>query len=253
MSMNYKEVSRGLPQEERDRYSQGIALMGSLADSLRKQGLLPKRFAQVQGVTTRPEVYGEAVGFTDEERKALIADGAVIYLPTGETIRAQESAGRPFGYVVDGYKVDGRNRLTEFPSRRIEVAIYPNPERFFVPDTFSRTTEQQIALVEQDARSLRERLGLPNIGEILPETSEATEVLFKHFDTTNVRLLGQDYIKDGNWSYIRTSTPTNKKGSRVAYVGDCGADTGLFVDDWRCDWGRVGLGAARWVVPQGTR
>lgn len=191
--------------------------------------------------------------FTDKERKALIDDEAVIYLPTGETIKGQKSAGRPFWYIAEGFKVNGKNRLTEFPSRPIEVAIYPDPERFFVPDTFKKTTDQQIALVEQDAQFLREKLGLPNIGEILPEASEVTEVLFRHFDVTRVRLLGQDYMRDEFWSNIRTNTPTNQEGSDVARVGRWRAAGGLGVNDWDRDGSGVDIGAARWVVPQGIR
>lgn len=250
--MNYKEVSGGLSREEAEKYSQGIILVGSFVDSLQVQGLLPERFAQVlqvQNATTiQTKVCGEHIVFTDEERKVLLDDGAVIYLPTGETIRAQKAASRPFWYIVNG-----RNRLTEFPSRRIEVAIYPDLERFFVPYTFNKTTDQQIASIEADAQSLRERLRLPNIGEILPEASEATEVLFKHFDATNIRLLGQDYMHNGYWSYIRTATPINKEGSDVASVGRWDADGGLHVDGWRRDESSVALWAARWVVPTGIR
>lgn len=209
---------------------------------------------QIEAITmVQREVLGEAIRFTDEERAALIGDGALLYLPTGETIKAQKAARRPFWYVNDGYKEGGKNRLTEFPSRAIEVAIYPDPKRFFVPETASKTTDQQIVLVEQDAHALRERLGLPNIGEVLPEASEATEVLFKHFDATNVRILGQDYMKNGYWSYIRTNTPTNKEGSHVALVGDWYADDGLHVLDWDRDYGDVRIHAARWVVPTGSR
>lgn len=200
-----------------------------------------------------PKEEGEAITFTDEEKRVLVRDGAVIYLPAGGTIRGQKSAGRPFWHITDGFKLDGRNRLTEFPSRSIEVAIYPDPERFFVPDTLSKTTDQQTALVEADARFLRERLGLPNIGEILPEASEVTEALFKHFDATNVRLLGQDYMRNGYWSYIRTSTPTNKESSRVASVGRWSAGGGVGVGGWHRDKGYVHIRAARWVVPTGAR
>lgn len=255
--MDYKEISRGLPKEEAERYATGIKLANKFFDSLEAGGFLPKRFTKpvVDDLSVQPDVSGEAVTFTDEERKALLDDGALLYLPTGETIRSQKSAKRPFWYITNGYKADGKNRLTEFPSRRIEVAIYSDPERFFVPDSFSKTTDQQIALVETDAHSLRERLGLPNIGEILPEASEATEVLFKHFDATSIRLLGQDYIRirDGYWSYIRTSTPTNKVGSNVACVGRWDAGNGLYVGDWIRDKSDVNVGAARWVVPTGTR
>lgn len=248
--MNYKEVPQTVPAEEVAKYATGIGIVNDLVASLERKHLLPKRFAQAQEITTtQPEIPGKAITFTDEERRALVDDGAVLYLPTGETIRGQKNDRRPFWYVADGYKDHGKNRLTEFPSRRIEVAIYPDTEKFFVPDSFSKTTDQQIALVEQDAQTLRERLGLPNIGEILPEAPEVTEVLFKHFDATNVRLLGQDYIHDGCWSYIRTSTPTNKEGSDVAGVGAWAADAGLRVAGWARDEGPVFVGAARWVVP----
>jgi len=237
--MDYKEVSKRLSKGEVEKYSLGIALVGNLVDTLRKQGLLPKRFARV-------EFIGEAITFTEEERKALVDDGAVPYLLTGETIKSQKSAKRrPFVEVADGYEVDGKNRLTEFPSRIMEVAIYPDPERFFVPNSFNKTTDQQIALVEQDAQFLRERLRQPKIGQILPEVSEVTEVLFKHVNATKVRILGKGY---GKWSYIRTGTPTNKEGSYVASVGrwDRG---GLYVNEWNRSISSTLLGAARWVVP----
>lgn len=244
--MNYEAISRGLPQAELEKYAQGVAIMNNLAKFLQGQGLLPERFAQ-------SEVSCKAIAFTDEEKEALKNDGAVIYLPTGETIKSQKDNGRSFWYIANGYQKNGKNRLTEFPARRIEVAIYPDPERFFVPGSFSQTTDQQIALVKTDAHSLREKLGLPNIDEILPEASEVTEILFKHFDATSIRILGQDYFKDGYWSYIRTNTPTNKEGSGVASIGAWAAVGGLDVFDWDRSGTRVRVGAARWVVPTGIR
>ena len=209
---------------------------------LEKPGLDPQERVVIQSHLTAlqkeqvrlsdPEVPGKILTFTDKERKALTDDGAVIYLPKGETIRGQKSARRTFWYITDGYKEGGKNRLTEFPSRRIEVAIYPDPEKFFVPDTFNKDTDRQTVLIEQDADSLRKRLGLENITEILPEASEATEVIFRYFDKTAVRLLGRDYMRDGHWSYIRTATPTNKEGSFVAYVGCWSDGIGLHVYDW---------------------
>lgn len=38
MSMNYKEVSRGLPEEEAVRYSTGTELVDNFVDSLQKHG-----------------------------------------------------------------------------------------------------------------------------------------------------------------------------------------------------------------------
>lgn len=237
---------------ERAGHPDFAELLGGYARCLEAKAAIAARLG-LKSVFPRPEIPAETVTFTDNERGVLTKDGAVIYLLTGETIKSQKSARRPFWYVADGFTVNGKNRLTEFPSRRVEVAIYLDPDRFFVPESSSKTTDQQIALVEADAHSLRGRLGLPNIGEILPEASEATEVLFKHFDATKVRILGQDYIRDRYWSYIRTSTPTNKEGSFVATVGKWGDDDALVVLDWPRSAFGVAFRAARWVVPQGTR
>ena len=46
--MNYKELAKKLPKEVTQQYSPGIKLVNSYVDSLQKQGLLPKRFLQVE-------------------------------------------------------------------------------------------------------------------------------------------------------------------------------------------------------------
>lgn len=217
-----------------------------------------KTFNPAVNTKTLPQpevVVAEPLTFTDQERETLVNDGAVLYLPTGETIKGQREAGRPFWYVASGFKEEGRNRLTEFPSRRIEVAIYPDPEIFFVPGSFNKTTDQQDALSAEDSENLRKRLGLAEIGIIRPEASEATEIMFKHFDATEVRLLGKDYMVEAGqyYPYIRTNTPTVLGGSRLACVGGFGADDGPSVFDWDRAGRHVGLGAARWVVPQRSR
>lgn len=118
--------------------------------------------------------------------------------------------------------------------------------------SFNKTIEEQIALIEADAKSLRERLGLQNIGEILPEASEVTEVLFKHFDATlNVHIFGKDYKHSNYWRYIRTCTPTNKTGSFVAHIGLWAGEVGI--GDWERYERSVLIGAARWIVPTEIR
>lgn len=193
--------------------------------------------------------------FTDQERKGYTNDGAFIYLPKGETIRAQKAV-RPLWLGTEGYvEEDGKNRLLDFSARRIEVAIWvdpKNPERFFVPGSFDKDTDQQDKLRAKDAESLAKRLGFP-VNLIRPEASEVTEVMQQHFDKIGIRLLGEDWIKDGYWRYIRTSTPTNKSGSVLAFVGVFGADVGPSVFGWNREEGRVNLGDARWAVPNGTR
>lgn len=203
-------------------------------------------------ISTRsfPEQLSEPITWSDEEREVLVKDGAVLYLPTGETINAQKQNNRPFWYVSEGYIIDGRNRLLDFPSRLIEIAIYPDPERFFAPGTFGKSKAAQEDLLKEDRDQLRKRTGLENLDQILPEASEGTERIFKYFDETGIRLLGVDY----GYRWIRTNTPTNKSGSLFALVGrfrDVVGGLGVFV--FSHDRGRPGMGAARWVVPAGNR
>lgn len=150
---------------------------------------------------------------------------------------------------------DGKNRLLDFPARRIEVALWADPkdpEKFFVPGSFDKDTNQQDRLRLKDAESLGKRLGIP-VNMIRPEASEVLDVMFQHFDKTGVRLLGEDWVEDGYWRYIRTITPTTKSGSRSAGVGVFGSDSGPDVDGWDRGEGGVHLGGARWVVPNGVR
>ncbi len=193
--------------------------------------------------------------FTDQERKGYEDDGAFIYLPKGETIRGQKAV-RPLWLGTEGYvEEDGKNRLLDFPPRRIEVAIWADPkdpEKLFVPGSFDKNTDQQDKLRLKDAENLAKRLGFP-VNLIRPEAPEVTEVMQQHFNETGVCLLGEDWIKDGYWRYIRTGTPTNKSGSSFASVGYFSAGGGPDVDDWSRDKSRVYLGDARWAVPNRFR
>lgn len=206
-----------------------------------------------------PEHEVEAVTFTDEERKAILEVRATqprFYLPAGETIRGQLGS-RDLDVYPEGYtEEDGTNRLRDFPSRRIEVAIWAdekNPEEFFIKDSFDKTTGQQDKLRIKEAEALSKRPGLSGVTIIRPEAPEVTEVMFQLFDTTGIRLLGEKWRdKDGLWRYIRTSTPINKSGSSLAYVGHFAAD-GPRVGDWFRGKGSVYLGDAFWVVPNRSR
>lgn len=208
-----------------------------------------------------PEKEVDAITFTDEERKALLEVRAIkprFYLPTGETIRGQLGSRRldvyPEGYTEE----DGTNRLRDFPARRIEVAIWAdpeNPEEFFVRGSFNKSTDQQDRLRVKEAEDLSKGPGLSGVTMIRPEAPEVTEVMFKHLDETGVRLLGEEWIdkKNDYWRYIRTSTPTNKPGSLVADVGYFRADDGPDVSDDPVGEGDPHLGDARWVVPNRSR
>ncbi len=234
--MDYKELGR----KHQDQYPVGVGLVDEFVASLQKRNLLPKRFPQAEvDSKTVPELL-TPITFSERTKEVLISDGAVLYLPESKSLEDQKRLGRSFGYIVDA---SSRGFLA-LRARPIEVAIYPDPERFFVPESFNKTKSHQEELQADDARTLRQKLGVEDITEIMPEVPEAIEVIFEHYDKTGVRLTGMDF----RYLYMRTNTPTNESGSHVA-------DVGYFDDDGPrvADWLVVGigphLGAARWVVP----
>lgn len=168
--------------------------------------------------TTTPEQLVLRESFSEAEKEALIADGALIY----------------------------------HPSRPMEVAIYPAPDRFFVPGSFNKSVRQQEKLVEKDAQELRQRLSLEHITEIIPyEVSTLSDITFQHLDATGIWLFGPEYAKAQglSWVYGRTKNPTNSTWSHVAYLGPADPDHGLHLHPRYRGAGLGSLGAVRLVVP----
>lgn len=184
------------------------------------------------------------INWSDQEKSILIRDGAVIYRTVGETLFQQRQIGRRFWWQQTNYVIDGKYRLLDFPSRISEVAIYPDPERFFVSGTFNKSKRAQEAIIAKDACELRNRLGIGNLDEILPEASEVMEILFQHLEATlkETRLSGRDF--SNRW--IRTDTPISV--GRLARIGFFG--TTPQIRGWFTDRGLPDLGAVRWIVPR---
>jgi len=190
------------------------------------------------------ELAKEGKCFTEEERKILKDDGAKIYPIEGETIQAQMDAGRPFHYVAD------RVLLLNTPSLVSEMAIYPNPNRFFVSSTLGKKLSKQEKLVKKDASQLRKRLGLKGIDEIIPqEAATVTELLFKHRrgSKSKVWLLGESY----RHLRVITKNPTDESGLRVALVSfRFSMGPGLIVETWDRNLGFSDICAIRLIVPK---
>src|SRR3990167_6181704 len=175
--------------------------------------------------------------FTDVEREALIADGALIYTPLGETITAQKDSSAKKGKPSFAYLTTSENRLVAVPSRKVEIAIYPAPERAFVPDSFSKDVMGQDKAVAVDAVELRQGLG-----QIIPdEASTVTDIVFRHEEATGKWLLGSEYAaaQGLNYVYTRTKNPVNSSGSLVALVGGAEPVGWVHVRHWLRDNGRV--------------
>ena len=168
--------------------------------------------------------------FIEQEIGVLIKDGAVFLDLTEETIEDEQKAGRPFGYVSARGDI-----LLKAPSIGAQVAIFPDPERFFVPNTGhiglftipDSLVQEQI--IRKDVEALRKRTGLEDLDVIIPSSAATlTELTFRYFDRTSqegkgVWLFGRDY---GN-RYGRTNHPMNKSGYEFFRVGFAG---GVVVD-----------------------
>ncbi len=203
---------------------------------------------------TNPEQAKDIGQFSDKERQALLADGAVIYPLSGETIATQREKRRAehqpsFWYVVNG------GRLSDRPSRLSEVAIYPDPARFFIENSGGKTLPLQEQLAKEDSEKLRKRLGVEGITVVIPEeASTLTGVAFKHLDITGERLFSQQYaeVHDSELIYGRTKNPSLMVGSFVSPAGHPSPEDGLCVENWGCDDGCDFLWAVRLVVPKGS-
>lgn len=198
-----------------------------------------------------PETVRLKEAFSDQEKHVLEKDGAVVYALTGTTIPAQEAARREKRKPSFWYVVEAGDRLL-LPSRKIEVAIFPAPDRFFVPLSFGQNTDIQERLAAKDGQILRLRLKLPRITQIIPdEAATLTELTFQHLDKTGNWLLGPEHAtaQGRSWIYGRTKNPTNEIGSRVANVGSARSNEGLAVDGWYSNEGREDVGALRLIVP----
>lgn len=169
--------------------------------------------------------------FTPHEEKVLTEDGVHFIDLKGETIQAQEEAKREISYVADR-----RDILLKAPSMIARVGIYPDPARFFIPNSGSKDLLTLKDLAKKDGQDLRERLGLEDEGVdvIIPDqASTFTELTFKYLDETTkkgkgVWLFGPDYdCRSGI-----TKNLIYESGFDVAAIFSGYPDGGVHVDSW---------------------
>lgn len=231
--MNYKEVSRGLPQEEAVKYATGIDLVRNFVGSLQGKGLLPKRFATVTpaGSSEAPEPIRFAVEIptVSEEiyrrtREAVEQAGYSFIVPIRsismqDLITEDEQRGsRRLGYVDDSKRM----RATVPPE--MEVAI--NPARFRINGTNGLPINEQKRRIKQEQAILRGQIPedirhLVNMGMVDPST--ISQVEDKYMDKNNGALLLPDW-------FARTDVQTVQ--GNVAFVGRHGPNVRRDVDDW---------------------
>lgn len=224
---------------------------GGLYDEDKRDLPIPKR--GIVYPTEARAVRQEFRSFTDTEERALKEDGAHFIDLTGETIEDHRKAQRPFRYITNG-----GDKLLKLPSIKARVAIYTDPNRFFIPNSGVDLFTQD-KLAKKDGQELRERLGLKNdeVDVVIPDqASTLTELIFRYFDETarkgkGVWLFGGEYASAQGqcWVYGRTKNPVNESGSNVAYVGGAHpVDGGVRVGYWPRDSGSARLKVVRFIV-----
>lgn len=179
----------------------------------------------------------EVSKFTNEAREALRQEGYLLYALTGQSIRSLREAGRPFWSIWHQDYPDFEN----LPSRLSEVAIDPDPTKFFLPKSNNKTLKQQIGMIVDFSEQLTKRIA--GVRALMGEAPDYTELAFLRLDATGERLFGEKY------DYRFTRTQTSTVGPLVAYVGGFYADHGLRVSDWNRDHSDRRLWAAPLVVP----
>ncbi len=186
--------------------------------------------------------------FTDLEKRVLrIDDAFILSLDREKTIEGQKATGRPFRYMSYGGDI-----LLKARSTITEVAIYPDPKRFFIPNSAGEKLilSVQEELTEKDAEELRQRTGLEDLDEIIPsQASILTELTFRYLDETTkkgkgVWLFGRDY----GYAYGITKNPTCYFGSYIARVGNADSVRGVAVEDWSYVVGNDNTFVVRLVV-----
>jgi len=147
--------------------------------------------------------------FTSEEKESLLNDGAIIYTTRGKNIYKLPSLKK----IADHRSWPSLENILTKPSKISEVAIYPSPRTFFVPNSLGWGMREIVDLMKRDEARLRSRTGLKVLMEI-PGLPDAIDVFLQHEQATGVRLLHKEF---GYPSYDSFQIATRCAGS-AAYI-----------------------------------
>lgn len=172
----------------------------------------------------------------------LIRNRAVIFDPLETSLAQLVAANRPFWYLIDRENRD----FMSLSSRPTQIAIFPDPEQFYVPESNNLSLNRQRELLKIDlAEVVKTKMGIGGVEEVIDNVATHAGLVFAYLDKTNGRvgLHGDGY----GYRCVRTETPTI--GSSVALVGYFRTAFGLLVSDWHRDKGNESLRALRLLVP----
>lgn len=191
---------------------------------------------------SKPETAVETKRFSPDLKENLEKKGFRIYTLSGQSIRSERERGRKFWSTWHNSYPDFEN-LTSIHS---EVAVDPDPEKFFIPKSNNKTLDQQLEMIADHSKRLQKTL-TSEVCAVMGKSPDYVDLTFSHLDTLKDikdRLFGEKY----GYNYARTKTPTVE--SSVAGVGDFGAFSGLGVFCWGRGGGHGRVFAAPMVVPK---
>ena len=207
--------------------------------------------------TGRPTPHPELVDITKEN---LIKDGATILSLRGLTLPQQLDEQNVIRKSQDTQNklhrkpliLDRHNfeRAGDIPSGIVNVAIYTDPEKLFVPGTLGRSLEVQEKLMKQDEINLARQLNIPHMNMIIPESiADITDIVLQVYNETGIRLFGDDAYRDlvgfPGSAYARTKETFGASSKLTLNVGLSSAEDGLSLSVWDIDKGIHGLGVMR--------
>lgn len=189
--------------------------------------------------------------FSLQERKKLIAWGATICTLLGLSVREQMVAGREYPLSGDkGTRYRKKLAIWELDSasHEKEVAVVLDQGKVLVPDSLNKPLAQQEKLLRQDAKALREELGLEGIDEVVPELSEVLELVHM-VPWTEPGCSFPGRAEDGTLLAIRTKAKKMPDASStVCVIGYSAAHGGRCITRALTTKGYTNLGLVRWIV-----
>lgn len=181
--------------------------------------------------------------FSPGARKDLQRNKAYVFEdPLDTSLSRLVAANKPFGYITNRNDTNFMNTM----SRPSQIAIFPEPARFYVPESNNLGLDGQKRRIREDMEEeIKGRMRIGGVDMIMGDVATHTGLVFAYFDRNRrrVRLHGVDY----GYNYARTETPS--VGSDVALVGNFGEFHGLSVVGWPRGRGYGIVWALRLVVP----
>ena len=163
-------------------------------------------------------------------------DGYAVYETTGRSPASLKSDGMRYWFLND--------RLTDITAPPALLAFKKAPSEFFLPGSQNIVHDEQVKLLPEEQVEVDKKYRGACLVVKEGKLPEWTEVAFKHFKTTGVRIMGRDYGYRFTW----TDTYENEKpGARRARFGRWAEGVGAHVSLWGPGGVDPGLGLASLV------